>query len=209
MNFNTLLILSFFLAPIISFSQTTEKESVELSLNKGKIENQFDYVISKSYRWDKDGINYRMVEASWLSDLKAHTLDSLRSIRKNLMAYEITISDQKQEISDLKKTISIKQNHLESSKNEQHTISFLGASIHKTTYSLLVWFIIFILLVLLMLFIYKFKNSNTVTQEARRMLTELEDEFETHRKTAVEREQKVRRQLLDEINKQKIIKPKK
>jgi hypothetical protein len=31
----------------------------------------------------------------------------------------------------------------------------------------------------------------------------LDEEFETHRKTALEREQKVRRQLQDELNKQK------
>ena len=41
------------------------------------------------------------------------------------------------------------------------------------------------------------------------MLQDLEDEFEEHRKTAVEREQKIRRQLLDEINKQKVNKGKK
>ncbi len=65
------------------------------------------------------------------------------------------------------------------------------------------WSIIGGLLALLLLFIYKFKNSNSITREANHNLAEIEEEFDDHRRTALEREQKVRRQLQDEINKQK------
>jgi len=65
------------------------------------------------------------------------------------------------------------------------------------------WLIIIALLVLLILFIYKFKSSNSVTKIARNNLADIEEEFEEHRRNALEREQKVRRQLQDEINKQK------
>jgi hypothetical protein len=66
-----------------------------------------------------------------------------------------------------------------------------------------------LLVLSLLFFIYKFKNSNSITKHARLALQDLEDEFEEHRKTSVEREQKIRRQLLDEINKQKVTKGKK
>ncbi|MDX1316484.1 MAG: tRNA (guanine-N1)-methyltransferase, partial [Xanthomarina gelatinilytica] len=49
----------------------------------------------------------------------------------------------------------------------------------------------------------KYKNSHVITKEAKKALEEIEVEFEEHRKTALEREQKVRRQLQDELNKQK------
>jgi hypothetical protein len=65
------------------------------------------------------------------------------------------------------------------------------------------WSIIGALLALLIFFVYKFNNSNVVTKEAKLALSEMEEEFEEHRKVALEREQKVRRQLQDEINKQK------
>jgi hypothetical protein len=42
-----------------------------------------------------------------------------------------------------------------------------------------------------------------VTKEAKRKLEDIETEFEDHRRIALEREQKVRRQLQDEINKNK------
>jgi len=59
------------------------------------------------------------------------------------------------------------------------------------------------LLALLLFFIYKYKNSNSITRDVNMSLSEIEGEFEEHRKVALEREQKVRRQLQDELNKHK------
>ena len=56
-------------------------------------------------------------------------------------------------------------------------------------------------LILLLFFIYKFKNSNTVTLAAKSQLADVEKEYESHKKTALEREQKVMRKLQDELNK--------
>ncbi len=63
--------------------------------------------------------------------------------------------------------------------------------------------IIFGLLVFLILFVYKFKNSNALTQSAKAALADVEEEFEQHRRRALEREQKISRKLQDEINKKK------
>ncbi len=82
-------------------------------------------------------------------------------------------------------------------------MTLFGIPMSKGGYSSLMWSIIGILVVLLLVFIYKFKNSNTVTKQAKLSLSETEEEFEEHRRNALEREQKVRRQLQDEINKQK------
>ena len=66
------------------------------------------------------------------------------------------------------------------------------------------WSIIIALLVFLLVFIYKFKKSNVVTKMTKRALVDLENEYEEHRRVALEREQKVRRQLQDEINKHEV-----
>ncbi|WP_407267387.1 hypothetical protein R8G64_12630 [Tenacibaculum maritimum] len=42
-----------------------------------------------------------------------------------------------------------------------------------------------------------------MTKEAKNNLAEIEQEFEEHRKKSLEKEQKIRRQLQDEINKQR------
>ena len=82
-------------------------------------------------------------------------------------------------------------------------MALFGMQMSKTNYNVLMWSIIGGLLALLVFFIYKFKNSNDITREANKNLAEIEEEFDEHRRTALEREQKVRRQLQDELNKQK------
>ena len=59
------------------------------------------------------------------------------------------------------------------------------------------------MLLALTYFIFKFSKSNVLTKEAKSNLIEVEQEFEQHRKKTLEREQKLRRQLQDEINKQR------
>ncbi|MDO7172867.1 tRNA (guanine-N1)-methyltransferase [Mariniflexile sp. AS56] len=210
MNFTKAFTLLTLLFSLTLFSQTTDSEDDKLSLNSGTINNQFDYVIEKSNGWrDQRGQSYKVIKAYWLSDLKAHVLDSLQAVQKNLAATEVTVIAQAQEIEALKTSLANTQGNLDQTKDEKNNMQLFGTQMSKSGYRGLMWSVIGVLLALLLFFIYQFKNSNAVTKEAKRTLLEVEDEFEEHRKTAVEREQKVRRQLQDEINKQKTIKAKK
>ena len=82
-------------------------------------------------------------------------------------------------------------------------MALFGLQMSKTSYNILMWSIIGGLFALLVVFILRFKSSNSATKEARQKLDETETEYEDHRRVALEREQKVRRQLQDEINKNK------
>ena len=184
-----------------AFSQN-DPEDNKLSLDEGSIDNQFEYVIRRSNNYQ----DFKVVKKTWLYTLKAHTIDSLNAIHKNLADTQILVNTQAKEISDLKSSLESTKTNLETTRNEKDNISLFGIQMSKGSYKTIMWFIIACLLALLGLFIYKFKNSNAITREAKKSLADIEEEFEEHRKTAVEREQKVRRQLQDEINKQKATK---
>lgn len=202
MNFNKFLILIACIYSLNSFSQNlVDKE--ELSLNSGTIDNQFEYVIQKSYTYRGNNKVYKNVEYHWLTQLKAHVLDSLNAVRKDLTDTQVVVSTQANEISDLKTNLSNTKIDLDETNEEKNSMALFGLQMSKTNYNVLMWIIIAVLLAFLLFFIYKFNNSNTITKEAKIALSEIEEEFEEHRKIALEREQKVRRQLQDEINKQK------
>ena len=135
--------------------------------------------------------------------LKAHTMDSLNAIRKDLAETQTVVDSQAREISGLKDKLSNTQSTLDDTIEEKDSMALFGIPMSKGGYSTLMWSIIGALFVTLLIFIYKFKNSNSVTRQAKLSLSETEEEFEEHRRVALEREQKVRRQLQDEINKQK------
>ena len=114
----------------------------------------------------------------------------------------------REEIDNLNKELASTNQQLATVTEEKDSISFFGALINKPAYKGIMWGIVAILALILGFFVYKFKNANTVTQEAQKSLAELEEEYEEHRRKALEREQKARRQLQDEINKQKLTKTK-
>jgi len=180
-------------------NQQPSQEEEKLSLNSGSIDNQFEFIIRRSNRYQ----DYKVVKTNWLYTLKSHVLDSLKAVQDDLDSTNLVVSEQQKEIDDLKTNLSTTQTSLDATNKEKDSMALFGMQMSKSGYNMLMWIIIAGLLALLVLFIYKFKNSNSVTKQAKNALAEIEEEFEEHRKVALEREQKVRRQLQDEINKQK------
>ncbi len=190
-------LLAFFSIAINAQENKTEKD--KLSLNSGTIDSQFEYVIQKSNRYQE----YKVVKKTWLYTLKAHTIDSLKVVHKNLADTKAIVNTQANEITDLKNSLSNTQTSLNKTNEEKDNMALFGMQMSKGSYNILMWSIIAGLFALFLFFIYKFKNSNSITKEAKLSLAETQDEFEEHRRNALEREQKVRRQLQDELNKQK------
>ena len=182
-----------------SFAGIAQDDDEKLSLNEGTLDNQFEYVIRKSNSYQ----DFKVVKKTWLYAIKAHTMDSLKAIRKDLADTQTVVDSQAAQITTLKTNLSDTQTNLDDTIEEKDNMALFGIDMSKSNYSVLMWTIIGALLALLLFFIYKFKNSNAVTKQAKRSLAETEEEFEEHRRIALEREQKVRRQLQDEINKQK------
>lgn len=180
-------------------AQTNSKQEEKLSLNTGTIDNQFEFVIRKSNNYQE----YKVVKKTWLYTLKAHTLDSIKALEQQLANTKQLVSTQNNEIGVLKTNLSETQNSLNATNLEKDSMALFGMQMSKSGYNALLWSIIGGLLAFLLFFIYKFNNSNAITRNAKRQLLETEEEFDEHRKRALEREQKVMRRLQDEINKQK------
>ncbi|RAV30289.1 tRNA (guanine-N1)-methyltransferase [Sinomicrobium soli] len=200
------LTLSLLCSNLLHAQDTGNEENPEdkLSLTEGDVNNQFEFVIQRSNNYQE----YKVVKKNWLYTLKKNTLDSLARVEKELSEAINLTKSQNSEMESLKRELAENQEHVSSLTDEKDSISFFGALIDKSTYKATMWGIVGLLAVVLLFFVYKFRNSNAVTQSARKALEELEQEYEDHRKKALEREQKVRRQLQDEINKQKISKAK-
>ncbi|NNE31389.1 MAG: tRNA (guanine-N1)-methyltransferase [Winogradskyella sp.] len=201
--------ISFILIATLCFqnltAQSESQEEETLSLNSGTIDSQFEYIFKKSGNFrGTNGQMYEAVKRNDLYTLKAHTIDSLKTIYAKLNSSEKTVEQQQQEIKALKTQLENTQENLTKTNEEKDSMALFGMQMGKTNYNILMWTIIAALLAFLLFFIYKFKDSNSLTKDAKLKLDEVEIEFEEHRRTALEREQKVRRQLQDEINKNKV-----
>ena len=178
-------------------SRTTTEAPQEEKQYPATIEGQFDELVDKSGNWEK----FKLVKKESIYTFKKSLLDSL-SGQKTLLREKLdTISAQSSRIKELNLNIQNLQSELDKEKNRNDSIDFLGITIEKGVYSIIVWGIIVVLTIFLVVFISRFTSSNSITRGALKDLEDLQNEYEEYRTKAIEREQKVRRQLQDEINK--------
>lgn len=200
-GYKTLTIIVTLFAFNLQFAQETEQQ--DLSLDRGTIDSQFEYVYKKSGNYRADGKRYEVVRIISLDKLRKNVVDSLEAQYKNAASLQATIDGHESTITSLNKKLEDTTNNLSSVTEEKDSMSFLGILVSKITYNTILWSIIAGLLGLMLFFMYKFRRSNILTSEAKSNLSELETEYEDHRRRALEREQKISRQLQDEINKYK------
>jgi hypothetical protein len=189
-----------------AIGKTAAQEAItepELSLDKGTIDSQFEFIYKKSGNYRADGKKYEVVRGISLDKLRKNVLDSLQAFNAQVIELNTTIAGHESTIASINNKLEETTNNLTGVTEEKDSMSFLGMLVSKVAYNTILWSIISGLLGLMLFFMYKFRRSNILTQEAKTSLSEVELEYENHRRRALEREQKISRQLQDEINKYK------
>ena len=161
------------------------------------LEGVFQQLIDKSGAWQ----NFKMLDRGKLAAFQRSMTDSINGVRSQLVAEKQKVKENEATIKELNDKITEIQAALDQTKDQKDSVSFFGALVSKGLYNTIMWGIVLALASLLVLYIYKFSNGNVVTKKSINDLNELQEEYENYRKAAIEREQKVRRQLQDEINK--------
>ncbi|MEZ2414018.1 tRNA (guanine-N1)-methyltransferase [Muriicola sp. E247] len=198
--FSKLFIAFTLLAGIQVFSQTGEG-APEPSLDGGTINSQFEYIYQKSGNYRADGKRYEVVRTLNLDKLRQNVNDTINAANQKASQLQQVITSQENTIASLNSKLEETTKNLTAVTEEKDSMSLLGAQVSKATYNVTLWTLILGLFLLLLLFIFKFRQSNVLTQEAKSNLSDLETEYEDHRRRALEREQRISRQLQDEINK--------
>ena len=181
---------------IFSVSALTAQDSLATS---NFIEDEFDNLIESSNNYQ----GYKVVDYDALIELRNNTKRHVQDLKNELQQEQSTIENQNEEIENLKKQLAATQEDLKRVNEEKDAIKFLGMPFSKGSYMAMMWGIVGFLILALLFFIYKFKNSNATTKEARHRLNETEKEFDAYRAKALEKEQRLGRMLQDEKNKAK------
>lgn len=178
-----------------SFSQ----ENNNVVIEDKTLEGQFDKInrISTSYQ------TYKVISKDKFQELKNNVLDSIKASNKDLKEQKVLLKNERDNVAKLNAELNKTKEDLKKAQEKENSISLFGFQISKVTYNLILWLIIISLALALAFFVFKFSKSNILTKKAKEDLEDIEQEFEVHRKKTLEREQKLRRQLQDEINKQR------
>ena len=195
---NTTIMKSFFLVLLIitsNFSIVAQQKVTE----ENTLENQFDkiYRVSTSYQ------TYKVINKLGYQKLKNNVIDSINNIKELLSEKESLLKSKDESIKRLNTKIKKTQLNLDASITKENSILLFGLELKKTTYNIILWTLITALITGVGFLAYKFSNSNILTKEAENNLADIEEELKHFKKKSTEKEQKLRRQLQDEINKQR------
>ena len=175
-----------------TFSQKAKNDTLPLS-------KQFEQV----YRRSSSYKDFKVIRKTTFQDLKENTLNSIKSIDEKLKIESLKNTRLEQEINNITKTHLELDLKLSNAILEKNTISFIGLKLKKNTFKIIIWSIFFMLIILICYLAYKLKDGVKITSQAKKELTRVEEEFNSHKKKSLVRDQKLRRQLQDEINKQR------
>ncbi len=194
----TVLLLAFVVSNLFLINaqeQNAEKQKVDLT--NGTVQEQFDYVINKSttYTGERNQIVYKVVKIVMMNKLRSNVLDSLKLIKSKLVNSNQKIEEQKKQISGVTANLAQVTDKMNYAIKEKDSFSFLGMLISKTAYNTILWFVIIGLIIVCVFIFLLFKRSNDITIKIKESLNDKQEELDTHRKWALEREQKLAREL--------------
>lgn len=182
--------------PLFLFTlNLTAQDSIQV--RKNTLNDQMTEAFDKSNSYQE----YKVIKKTQLATLKRNILDSVSSLEKKINSHEIELGQQKNEVDSLRQNLKTTQQTLVNSQEKEDGIAIFGILTSKTTYNVIMWSIIVILLLAGGFLFYRFLNSTKITNAAELKMVEMEMELEDYRRNSLEREQKLRRKLQDEINK--------
>lgn len=181
----------FFIFHHPTYAQDTT--SVQNSLNSGTITSQFDYL----YRVSNGFQEYEVVKKANLEKLKTNVLDSVRVLKKEIADLKLKQSSVADSLANFSQILEQANQEKEAAILEKDSFSFLGFAIEKNLYSTLMWLLVVALAGAMAFFSVQYFRSFGRVRKAQKDLEDVQAEFDQHRKNALERERKLKRELID------------
>lgn len=130
-------ILFFFLT--IAFQSVAQNSSDQQnSLQSGTIDSQFDYLYEVSNNFQE----YKVVKRSNLDQLKSNILDSMQTMRAEVLDIKNQIKSQNDSIAAINQRLEQSEIEKQEAIDAKDNFSFLGMGIQKGVYSSIMWILV-------------------------------------------------------------------
>ncbi|WP_035455544.1 hypothetical protein [Algoriphagus terrigena] len=186
-------LLAFFLFSGFSVAIAQDSTETQNSLRSGTITSQFDYI----YRVSNGFQEYEVVKKANLEQLKSNVLDSIRTLSKKATDLNIQLQSLNDSVVIVKQLLTAEVAQKNEAIANRDNFSFLGIGIQKTVYSSLMWMLVVLLSGALAFFAFQYFKSFGRIKKAENDFLDVREEFELHRKNTLDRERKLKRELID------------
>lgn len=185
-------VLLFFLVVVPSLFAQTLQEKLRTTTT---LDSQFILLNAQSRSQDA---YFKIIRKGNLDIIRKSVSDSIgrykneiTSLKESALSHDSTVNSLEASVAQLSASLSEEQ-------KKTASISFLGINFSKSSYHTMVWTIILVLLAAFIGTLFAFRKAKVDTVESKNTVDELQEELQTLRKKSIEREQQLKRQLLDE-----------
>ena len=183
----------FFLFSGVAVGFAQDSTTTQNSLRSGTITSQFDYI----YRVSNGFQEYEVVKKANLEQLKANVLDSVRTLSKKVSDLNLQMASLDDSVVIAKEQLAAEIEQKNQAIADRDNFNFLGIGIQKTVYSSLMWTLVVVLSGALAFFAMQYFKSFGRIKKAEKDFFEVQEEFDQHRKNTLDRERKLKRELID------------
>ena len=191
--------MKLYLLTIATILLTTISFAQETVVKDTSINGQFETLLRISTNYKR----YKVINKEKISQLRQNVLDTIKDSQNLVAKQNVLLAAEKQKIESSQNVLNKTQLDLSASLLREDSIFLFGAALSKVNYSIILWTLILSLIGVLIYIILKLLKNNILTKEAKQNLLIVEKELAQYTKNSIEREQKLRRKLQDEINKQR------
>lgn len=165
------------------------------AIQQGSINDQFTNLTNLSRSQDVD---FKLVRKANIDIIRTNVLDSINKYKAQIASLTENSSSSVSTLKSLRDSVSTLSTELTAEQQKTDSISFLGIDFAKGTYHTIVWSAIIIFALAFVVSLASFRKAKVDTNEHKKTAEELQEELQSLRKKSIEREQQLKRQLLDE-----------
>jgi hypothetical protein len=176
-------------------AQNPQKKLKDPFQNRGTLNSQFDYLSQKSTSYN----DYKIVLRKTYETIQKNVRDSMAMHRKKKLLLDAKIHELTAQNDAQKKRLQKLEKSLFEAQTYKDSMTLFEKRIHKDRYHFVIISCLWGLLTLAVFFLYQYKKSIRLTQTAEKNFETLQEEFNSHQKNALKRQQELNRKLQDEI----------
>lgn len=191
----------FLLAVLCGFPPSSMAQNTNAGTGNPAITGSLDSQFFHLNRISRNQEGFKLIRRGNLDFIQKNVLDSIRIYQSDITQKTEEISGLQERVTQLTDSLQTAHRELLVAEEESQMVQFLGMSLSLGVYHLFVWIVIVVLLIALIVILIRFRQHSVNSRDARDSLGSIQEEFDTFRKKSLEKEQKLKRQLQDEINK--------
>lgn len=178
---------------IIAFGIQFDVEAQE----DAKLSDQYQNMVESSETFEK----YKVISIAKINSFGEIMNDSINELKESVATAQSARLKAETERDSAKSQMSGLTNELEESQNALDEMPFLGISMSKSTYNIVMWSIVVILIAGLVIVYVMFLKSYRMTRQAKKDKELVDQELEDLRKLSHDKQVKIKRELQTALNK--------